>query len=147
MTRALVHCMKESNLYEHRDLMPQTEQSAGVDLRSAEEVYLSPGDRVVVRTGLRVATPPETELQIRPRSGFALTEGVTVLNSPGTIDSDYRGEIGVILINHGDKTVHIERGMRIAQAVLSKYIPFKFFPVEKLDETVRGEGGFGSTGV
>ena len=129
----------------------QTDASAGLDLVAAFDVdaphSLAPGDRVLVPTGLAIALPPGTEAQIRPRSGLALKHGVTVLNSPGTIDADYRGEIGVILINHGHEPFVIHRGDRIAQMVIAPVSHAQFVPVDDLDETARGRGGFGSTGT
>ena len=129
--------------------LPQYETggSAGLDVRSNEDGILNPGEFKLVKTGLFVEIPSGYEIQVRPRSGMALKYGVTVLNSPGTIDSDYRGEICVILINHSQTDFKIERGMRIAQMIIAKYKQAKIFEVESLDETARGEGGFGSTGV
>lgn len=124
----------------------QTEGSAGFDLHSTEELVLKPGQISLVKTGLHAALPAGTELQVRPRSGLALKHGVTVLNSPGTVDADYRGEIGVILINHSEKPYHINIGERIAQGVVAKYERVSFEEVETLDETER-QGGFGSTGI
>lgn len=126
-----------------------TEKSAGMDLSAALEdaIELGPGDRALVPTGLAIALPKDHEAQIRPRSGLALKHGVTVLNSPGTIDADYRGEIKVILINHGQEPFTIERGMRIAQMVVEKYETVDWDVVKDLETTERGEGGFGSTGT
>ncbi|MEM8833344.1 MAG: dUTP diphosphatase [Pseudomonadota bacterium] len=126
-----------------------TEQSAGMDLTAAlpEAIELEPGDRMLIPTGLSIALPEGYEAQVRPRSGLALKHGITVLNTPGTIDADYRGEIGVILINHGKEAFTIERGMRIAQMVISRHQSIEWDVVESLDETERGEGGFGSTGT
>ena len=126
-----------------------TEQSAGMDLSAAlaEAIELGPGDRAMVPTGLSIALPPGYEAQIRPRSGLAVKHGVTVLNTPGTIDADYRGEIKVILINHGHEPFTIERGMRIAQMVVERYETVGWEVVKSLEETDRGEGGFGSTGT
>ena len=123
-----------------------TEGAAGMDVVSSEERILNPGDRAAVATGLAVAIPEGYEIQIRPRSGLALKHGITVPNAPGTIDSDYRGELKVILINHGLEPYKIRRGDRIAQAVLSPVVMASWLEVHELDETVRGEGGFGSTG-
>lgn len=124
----------------------ETLGSAGFDLRSTESKEISPGERVLIKTGIKMEIPEGYELQIRPRSGLALKSGLTVLNSPGTIDSDYRGEIGVILINHGDKVLIVVRGERIAQGVLKEVSRVRF--VEgKVGETERGSGGFGSTGI
>jgi len=126
-----------------------TEDSAGLDLLAAigDPVTLQPGERKLVPTGLSIAVPPGFEAQVRPRSGLALKQGVTVLNSPGTVDADYRGEVGVILINHGDKPFVINRGERIAQMVIAAYSRAEWVPVAELPETQRGSGGFGSTGV
>jgi dUTP pyrophosphatase len=126
-----------------------TEQSAGMDLLAAVDapVMLLPSARALIPTGIAIALPKGYEAQIRPRSGLALKHGITTLNAPGTIDADYRGEIGVILINHGDAPVTIERGMRIAQMVIAPYTHASWQVVESLDSTERGAGGFGSTGV
>lgn len=126
-----------------------TEQSAGMDLTAAlaEPLELGPGERALVPTGLSIALPSGYEAQVRPRSGLAVKNGVTVLNSPGTVDADYRGEIKVILINHGREPFVIERGMRIAQMVIARHESVKWKVVETLDETSRGSGGFGSTGA
>jgi dUTP pyrophosphatase len=110
------------------------------------QLVLEPGRRALVGTGLFVAVPEGYELQVRPRSGLALKEGITVLNSPGTIDSDYRGEIGVILINHSTDVLFISLGDRVAQGVVTSYTRIKLVTVDKLSDTERGEGGFGHTG-
>jgi dUTP pyrophosphatase len=110
------------------------------------DLILGPGKRALVPTGISIALPAGTEAQVRPRSGLAAKNGVTVLNSPGTIDADYRGEIAVILINHGDEPFVITRGMRIAQMVIATVAQATFSEVDNLDETARGAGGFGSTG-
>jgi dUTP pyrophosphatase len=123
-----------------------TEGAAGMDVLAAEDVTLAPGARHAVATGLAVAIPQGFEIQVRPRSGLALKHGVTVPNTPGTIDSDYRGELKVIMINHGDAAFEIRRGDRIAQLVLAPVVQATWLKVDELDETVRGEGGFGSTG-
>lgn len=125
-----------------------TEGSAGVDLKANidDPITLAPLQRVVVPTGLRIALPKGTEAQVRPRSGLAAKHGITVLNTPGTIDADYRGEVGVILINLSDKDFVINPGERIAQMVLARYERFEWEDVEQLDNTSRGEGGLGSTG-
>lgn len=125
-----------------------TEGSAGVDLKANidDSITLAPLQRVVVPTGLRIALPKGTEAQVRPRSGLAAKHGITVLNTPGTIDADYRGEVGVILINLSDKDFVINPGERIAQMVLARYERFEWEEVEQLDSTSRGEGGLGSTG-
>ena len=127
----------------------QTELSAGVDLLAAVEgnIELAPGDRTIVPTGLVIALPAGFEAQIRPRSGLAIKSGVTVLNSPGTIDEDYRGEIGAIMINQGQETFTIERGMRIAQMVVAPVVDIEWDETDTLPETARGAGGFGSTGT
>ncbi len=126
-----------------------TDLSAGVDLEAAitAPVTLKPGERTLIETGLAIALPEGFEAQIRPRSGLAFKNGVTVLNSPGTIDADYRGEVKVILANLGTENFTIERGMRIAQMVVAPYSRVSWNVVEALDETARGAGGFGSTGV
>lgn len=128
----------------------ETTGSAGMDLRAAvaefEPVVLHPGERKLIPTGLKIALEPGYEAQVRPRSGLALKHGVTCLNAPGTIDSDYRGEVGVILINHGQVAFEIQRGERIAQMVIAPYAQAVMAEVEALDETARGAGGFGSTG-
>ena len=138
----------------HADGLPlpayETGGSAGMDLRAAlaegDPVSLAPGARALVPTGLRIALEPGYEAQVRPRSGLALKHGLTCLNSPGTIDSDYRGEVGVILINHGQEPFVIRRGERIAQLVIARHEQATMVEVEALDETARGTGGFGSTG-
>jgi len=124
-----------------------TPGAAGCDLASNVELTILPGERALVGTGLSIALPVGYEAQIRPRSGLALKHGVTVLNSPGTIDADYRGDIGVILINHGDRAFAVEKGMRIAQMVIAKVERFSFVIAPSLDDTERGAGGFGSTGM
>ncbi len=123
--------------------------AAGADVRAwiPEEVVLEPGAAVLVPTGLSFAIPEGHEIQVRPRSGLALKEQITVLNTPGTIDADYRGAVGVILINHGKKPFVIKPQMRIAQLVLAKVEKAQFVPVESLVTTLRGEGGFGHTGT
>jgi dUTP pyrophosphatase len=130
--------------------LPSYESSgaAGMDLRAAVEgpIVLQPGERAAIPTGLTLALPQGYEGQVRPRSGFALREGVTALNSPGTIDADYRGEVKVILINHGGAAVTIARGDRIAQLVVAPVVQAVWSEVDSLDVTGRGEGGFGSTG-
>ena len=123
--------------------------AAGLDLRAnlSEKITIAPMDRKLIPTGLFIALPKGYEAQIRPRSGTAIKYGITVLNSPGTIDSDYRGEIKIILINHGKESYTIKRGMRIAQMVISPYKTAIFEKVPSLDSTARNAGGFGSTGV
>ena len=123
-----------------------TDLAAGMDLRSIEPVELQPMERKLVRTGLRIALPPGFEAQVRPRSGLALKLGIGMVNSPGTIDADYRGEIGVIMINYGQTVVQLEKGERIAQLVVAPVATARLVQVEALRETSRGEGGFGSTG-
>jgi dUTP pyrophosphatase len=123
-----------------------TSGAAGMDVVSAEEVTIAPGARHAVATGLAVAIPEGYEIQVRPRSGLALKHGITVPNTPGTIDSDYRGELKVILINLGDEPFAIQRGDRVAQLVLAPVVQAAWDEVAELDETDRGAGGFGSTG-
>ena len=123
-----------------------TEHAAGMDVVSAEDLDLAPGQRHAVATGLRIAIPAGYEVQVRPRSGLALKHGITVPNTPGTIDADYRGELKVIMINHGSEPFPIRRGERIAQLVPAAVTQASWDEVDDLDETVRGEGGFGSTG-
>lgn len=126
-----------------------TEQSAGMDLRAdvSESVVLRPMERMLVPTGLHIALPPGFEAQVRPRSGLALKHGITVLNTPGTIDADYRGEIKVLLINFSNQDFVINAGERIAQMVVARHEQVEWVDVEQLDETARGEGGYGHTGV
>ena len=126
-----------------------TAGAAGMDVEAAVEadIVLAPGRRAAVPTGLAMAIPAGFEIQVRPRSGLALKHGVTVANAPGTIDSDYRGEIKIILINQGDEDFEISRGMRIAQMVIAPVLQVAIEPVTSLDDTARGAGGFGSTGV
>lgn len=126
-----------------------TVHSAGMDLQAAlaNDLVLAPGERALVPTGLAIALQEGYEAQIRPRSGLALKQGITVLNSPGTIDADYRGEIQVILVNHGTEPVTLTRGMRIAQMVVAPHSRVEWQEVNELDETQRGAGGFGSTGM
>lgn len=123
-----------------------TPGSAGYDICSSQDIMLLPGDFTKVSTGIKLSLPSNCEVQIRPRSGLAFKHGITVLNSPGTIDSDYRGEVCILLINHGKEPFHIEIGMRIAQMIFSKVIPIRFNLKESLNESDRGTGGFGSTG-
>lgn len=126
-----------------------TEHSAGMDVRANLDtpITLAPLQRVLVPTGLRIALPPGYECQIRPRSGLALKHGITVANAPGTIDADYRGEIGVILINLSSEPFVINDGERICQMVIAPYSQVEWEPAESLDATERGEGGFGHTGI
>lgn len=123
-----------------------TAGAAGMDVVSAEDVVIAPGGRHAVATGLAVAIPHGFEMQVRPRSGLALKHGITVPNAPGTIDSDYRGEVKVILINHGAEPFAIVRGDRVAQLVVAPLVQGAWMEVAELDSTERGEGGFGSTG-
>jgi dUTP pyrophosphatase len=142
--------MKIQVHYSGKHALPQfeTTQSAGMDLRANIDapVVLQPGDRALIPTGIKMALPDGYEAQIRPRSGLAYKHGITVLNSPGTIDADYRGDVGVLLINHGREAFTVEDGMRVAQMVVAQYSQFEWESVEDLDETARGAGGFGSTG-
>lgn len=127
----------------------ESEQAAGLDLLAAveAEVVLAPGGFTLIPTGIRIALPSDHEAQIRPRSGLAAKHGVTVLNSPGTIDADYRGEIKVILINHGAEAFTVTRGLRVAQMVIAPVARAEWRESSDLSETRRGSGGFGSTGV
>ena len=120
---------------------------AGMDVRSIEELTLAPGARALVHTGLVLMLPPDAEAQVRPRSGLALKHGVTVLNTPGTIDAGYRGGVGVILVNLGTEPFTVEKGMKIAQIVVSPVAQAEIVEVASVDETDRGAGGFGSTGI
>ncbi|KKL66537.1 hypothetical protein LCGC14_2143970 [marine sediment metagenome] len=124
----------------------QTVGSSGADVSSVERVDLAPGEFKTISLGFSVAIPKGYELQVRPRSGMAALYGVTILNSPGTVDSDYRGEMKVILINHGPRTFSVNSGDRIAQIILAKVSQARYEEVTDLNDTVRGEGGFGSTG-
>lgn len=123
-----------------------TEGAAGMDVLAAEDVTLAPGARHAVATGLSVAIPPGYEIQVRPRSGLALRHGISVPNTPGTVDSDYRGELKVILINHGNEPFAVARGDRVAQLVLAPVVRAVWEEAEELEQTARGAGGFGSTG-
>jgi len=127
----------------------ETIASAGMDLRAnlSESITLNPLERAIIKTGLFIELPIGYEAQVRPRSGLAVKKGVTVLNSPGTIDADYRGEIGVILVNLSNEVFVVENGERIAQLIIAKHERAEWQEVESLTETSRGEGGFGSTGV
>ena len=131
--------------------LPQyaTPQSAGMDLRAnlSESIVLKPLERRLIPTGLHIALPAGYEAQVRPRSGLALKKGITVLNSPGTVDADYRGDVGVLLINLSQEEFIVNDGERIAQMVIARHEQGEFVPVEVLDETERGEGGYGHTGV
>jgi dUTP pyrophosphatase len=127
----------------------ETEQSAGMDLRAniSESITLKPLERAIIKTGLFIALPPGFEAQVRPRSGLAAKKGITVLNSPGTVDADYRGEIGVILVNLSNEDFVVQDGERVAQLVIAKHERITWEEVDILSETERGAGGFGSTGV
>ena len=129
----------------------ETAEAAGMDMRAAvpedAPLTLNPGARELVPTGFAMAIPPGFEAQIRPRSGLALKHGIGLVNAPGTVDSDYRGEIKIILINLGHEDFEISRGMRIAQMIIAPVLQVAIEPVESLDDTTRGAGGFGSTGV
>jgi dUTP pyrophosphatase len=137
----------------HSDGLPlpayATTGAAGMDLLAAVEapVTIEPGKRALIPTGLAIALPPGFEMQVRPRSGLALRNGILLPNSPGTIDEDYRGEVQVILLNAGDAPFTVERGMRIAQAIVAPVVRAEWQEVEKLDDTSRSTGGFGSTGT
>lgn len=120
---------------------------AGLDLFSVDDLMILPGESKLIKTGIQIELPKGTEAQIRPRSGLALKNQITVLNTPGTIDEGYRGEIGVILINHGKQEFHVEKGMKIAQMVVKPVFTVTIKEIEELTGTTRGEGGFGSTGV
>ena len=120
---------------------------AGMDVRSVEDKTIPPGGRALVRTGLVMMLPPDAEAQVRSRSGLAIKYGVAVLNSPGTIDAGYRGEVGVILANFGEEPFHVEKGMKIAQIVVAPVVRAEIAETDEIDSTDRGVGGFGSTGV
>ena len=124
----------------------QTKEAAGFDLHSIEDAIINPGERKLIGTGLAFEIEFGYEVQIRPRSGLAYKYGITVLNTPGTIDSDYRGEIKILLINHGQESFEIKKGERIAQAVIAPVIQAQIVEVDELNDTERGAGGFGSTG-
>lgn len=120
---------------------------AGLDLFSAVDLSIEPGESILVSTGIAIELPPGTEAQVRPRSGLALNHQVTILNSPGTIDEGYRGEVGVIMINHGKQAFHLHTGMKIAQLVIQKVLRVNVKECEELSGSQRGKGGFGSTGI
>lgn len=126
----------------------QTEHSAGMDLHACidKAIILKPGERALIPTGLAIAVPAGHEAQVRPRGGLAIKNGITVLNTPGTVDADYRGEVGVILINHGQEDFVIKPGDRIAQLVIARYEKIDWQETDGLDETARGSGAYGSTG-
>lgn len=127
----------------------ETHSAAGMDIRAniTEPLTLAPLQRTLIPTGLRMQLPQGYECQIRPRSGLALKKGITIVNTPGTVDADYRGEIGIIVINLSNDPYTITPGERIAQMVIKEYVHVKWLPVERIDETERGDGGFGHTGV
>ena len=137
------------NKSKHQTPSYETLLSAGMDLRAniSESITLKPLERVIVKTGLFIALPAGLEAQVRPRSGLAAKKGITVLNSPGTVDADYRGEIGIILVNLSNEEFLVKDGERIAQLVIAKHEQITWKEVSILDKTKRGEGGFGSTGV
>ncbi|WP_289060170.1 dUTP diphosphatase [uncultured Zobellia sp.] len=141
--------IKIINKSQHKLPHYETGASAGMDLRAniTETVTLQPLERAIIKTGLFIELPVGFEAQVRPRSGLAAKKGITVLNAPGTVDADYRGEIGVILVNLSNESFAIENGERIAQLVIAKHERAEWIEVEALSETSRGEGGFGSTGV
>jgi dUTP pyrophosphatase len=125
----------------------ESEHAAGMDLRAAEDALLAPGGRALIATGFAIALPEGFEAQVRPRSGLAAKHGVTLLNTPGTIDADYRGEIKVVLINHGDSDFTVRRGDRIAQMIVAPVVKARLTETAKLSDSDRGSGGFGSTGT
>ena len=141
--------IKIINKSDHPTPSYETGSSAGMDLRAnlKEAVTLKPLERGIIKTGLYMALPPGFEAQVRPRSGLAAKFGISVLNAPGTIDADYRGEIGVILVNLSNENFTINDGDRIAQMIIARYVHTKWEEVSVLDETKRGKGGFGSTGI
>ena len=141
--------IKIVNKSSHRVPHYETNASAGMDLRAnlTESITLKPLERTIVKTGLFIELPIGFEAQVRPRSGLAAKKGITVLNTPGTIDADYRGEIGVILVNLSNKDFIIENGERVAQIVIAKHEQAEWVEVQELTETIRGSGGFGSTGI
>ena len=141
--------IKIINRSNHRLPHYETDASAGMDLRAniSETVTLKPLERTIIKTGLFIELPVGIEAQVRPRSGLAAKKGITVLNSPGTIDADYRGEIGVILVNLSNEPFTIENGERIAQMIIARHERAEWSAVEELSETARGAGGFGSTGT
>lgn len=141
--------IKIINKSDHPTPAYETSSSAGMDLRANIEnpINLKPLERAIIKTGLYIALPPGFEAQVRPRSGLAAKHGISVLNAPGTIDADYRGEIGVILVNLSNENFNINNGDRVAQMVIARYAHTKWEEVSVLDETKRGKGGFGSTGI
>jgi len=141
--------IKIINKSDHPTPAYETSSSAGMDLRAnmEEPISLKPLERAIIKTGLFIALPQGFEAQVRPRSGLAAKHGISVLNAPGTIDADYRGEIGVILVNLSNQNFNINNGDRVAQMVIARYAHTKWDEVSVLDETKRGKGGFGSTGI
>lgn len=143
--------MTEIGIIGDEEFFPQygSELAAGADVKAwiEEDIAIEPGSSVLISTGLKCEIPPGFEIQVRPRSGLALKHGITVLNTPGTIDADYKGVIGVILINHGKQPFIVTRGMRIAQLVVSPVIQAKYYSCAELTQTARGVGGFGHTGM
>jgi dUTP pyrophosphatase len=141
--------IKIINRSQHKLPNYETEASAGMDLRAniTESITLKPLERAIIKTGLFIELPVGYEAQVRPRSGLAAKKGITVLNAPGTVDADYRGEIGVILVNLSNEEFKIENGERVAQLVIAKHERANWEEVEVLEETTRGAGGFGSTGT
>ena len=148
--QSILPSIEIQTLIENEEFLPHyaTESSAGADIRAClkEPIILHPGQSALIPTGIRVAIPNRFEIQVRPRSGLALKNQITVLNTPGTIDADYRGEIGVILINHGTQDFTVTDGMRIAQLILAPVLHARFIPCSSLADTKRGSGGFGHTG-
>ncbi len=138
----ILRLVEEAKLpkYEHED-------DSGLDLFAIEEQKIPSGEAVLIKTGIALELPPSTEAQIRPRSGLALKHSITVLNTPGTIDAGYRGEIGVILINHGKEPFKVVKGMKIAQMIIAPVLRADVCEVDTLSKTMRGDGGFGSTGI
>lgn len=145
MTKPRIHFIKAHELAQ----LPayETPEAAGADVRAVERVTVMNGERALIRTGLKCVIEPGWEIQVRPRSGLAFKQGVTVLNAPGTIDSDYAGELGILLVNHGDHALEIMPGDRIAQIVVAPVTQGAFGWAEEARVTARGEGGFGSTGT
>jgi dUTP pyrophosphatase len=135
-----IHPEATAPIYEHKG-------DAGMDVFSVQDLFLQPRERALIRTGLILEIPKGYEVQVRPKSGLALKDGITCLNTPGTIDSTYRGELGVILINHSSKPFFVQRGKKIAQLVVNKIETAKIQVVKEVSKTARGEGGFGSTGL
>ncbi len=140
--------LKIERVHEHAKLPNYAHATdSGLDLYSVENVILQPGERRLVGTGLRIQLPPNTEAQVRPKSGLALKKGITLLNTPGTVDEGYRGEVGVILINLSEEAYEVEVGKKIAQMVIMPVLKVEVEEVESLEDSDRGEGGFGSTGI